>query len=131
MINSADEFRRLRTSGKPEEQSRAASDEASEGVWKEVIETLWEMRFWVAQNKTVPLSILEALAHDPDGRVRSMVAMKRKLDARLLVLLAADEDAAVRHAVASNRSAPREVLARLSRDEEQFVAEAAAERLGA
>jgi hypothetical protein len=129
MITSADEFRRLRTSSKPEEQARAASEEAPEGVWREVIQTDPEMRPWVAQNKTVPLIILRMLASDEDQRVRNMVAMKRKLDAELFALLATDEDAAVRHTIACNRSAPREVLTRLSKDEEQFVARAATERL--
>jgi hypothetical protein len=129
MIHSADEFRRLRTSSKPEEQVRAASEEAPEGVWREVVEAHSEMRFWVAQNKTVPLSILRMLASDEDERVRSMVAMKRKLDSELFALLASDGDAAVRHTVACNRSAPRDVLTLLSRDVEQFVAQAATERL--
>jgi hypothetical protein len=34
------------------------------------------MRFWVAQNKTVPLSVLEDLRNDPDRKVRDMVRAK-------------------------------------------------------
>lgn len=34
------------------------------------------MWFWVAQNKTVPLSILEELLDDPDERVSSMARAK-------------------------------------------------------
>lgn len=33
--------------------------------------------FWVAQNKTVPLVILEELRGDPDERVRSVLRAKR------------------------------------------------------
>ena len=68
---------RLRTSEDPAEYNRAAHDEASESTWREVIERFPDMRFWVAQNKCVPLSVLEILRHDPDGRVRHMVTSKR------------------------------------------------------
>jgi hypothetical protein len=34
------------------------------------------MRFWVALNKTVPVSVLEILANDPDEKVRDMVLRK-------------------------------------------------------
>jgi hypothetical protein len=43
-------------------------------VWLGVIRDYPDMRFWVAQNKTVPVSILGVLAADDDQRVRSMVA---------------------------------------------------------
>lgn len=76
VIESAEEFVRLRNSKDPDEYGRAAHDEASEDVWRDVVERFPDMRFWVAQNKTVPLSILEALRHDPDERVRSMVRAK-------------------------------------------------------
>lgn len=77
VIDSAEEFVRLRTSDDPAEYDRAARDEASEGTWREVIERFPDMRFWVAQNKTVPLSVLEVLRHDPDENVRHMVTSKR------------------------------------------------------
>lgn len=76
MIESAEEFVRLRSSEVPEEYRRAAHDQADESTWRDLIERFPEMRFWVAQNKTVPLSILEVLRHDPDERVRSMVRSK-------------------------------------------------------
>ncbi len=76
MIESADEFARLRTSADPAEYRRAAHDEATEETWRDVIVRFPEMRFWVAQNKTVPLSILEDLRKDSDGRVRSIVRAK-------------------------------------------------------
>lgn len=77
MIESADEFVRLRSSEDPAEYQRAAREEAAESTWLEVIDRFPDMRFWVAQNKTVPLSVLEILRHDADERVRSMVTSKR------------------------------------------------------
>jgi hypothetical protein len=76
MIESAEEFVRLRTSEDPPEYRRAAHEEAPESVWFEVIDQFPDMRFWVAQNKTVPLAVLELLRHDTDPKVRSMVRAK-------------------------------------------------------
>jgi hypothetical protein len=61
----------------PQEYRRAAHEEASLEVWREVIRDQPDMRFWVAQNKTVPLEIPEELRWDPDERVRWMVRSKR------------------------------------------------------
>ena len=129
MIKSAEEFHRLRTSDDPEEYGRAAREAADEEVWREVIDRFPDMRFWVAHNKTVPLSILRTLAKDEDDRVRIMVAARRKLDRELFFTLAADADASIRHAVACNDKCPSEVLRLLSHDSERFVAEEAADRL--
>ena len=76
MIESADEFRRLRESENREEYLRAAHDEAPVEVWMEVIRRWPDMRFWVAQNKTVPVSVLQVLVNDPDENVRDMVQRK-------------------------------------------------------
>lgn len=76
VIESAEEFLRLRTSEDPDEYGRAAQDQASEDTWRDVIDRFPEMRVWVAQNKTVPLTVLEELRNDPDVRVRSMVRAK-------------------------------------------------------
>ncbi len=76
VIDSAEEFVRLRTSEDPDDYRRAAHEAASDDTWRDVIERFPDMRFWVAQNKTVPLSILETLRHDPDQRVRWMVRSK-------------------------------------------------------
>ena len=72
MIESAEEFIRLRGSGDPAEYGRAAHDQAPDGVWLDVIRRFPEYRFWVAHNKTVPVSILRILAADSDERVRGM-----------------------------------------------------------
>lgn len=109
-IQSAAEFVRLRRSEDPKEYRRAAAESASIAVWVEVIEAYPDMRFWVAQNKTVPLEILHRLAGDPDSRVRGMVASKRKLDAETLGRLARDPDESVRLTVAVNRSTPADIL---------------------
>jgi len=77
MIESAEEFVRLRTSEDPADYNRAAHDGAAEATWRAIIDQYPDMRFWVAQNKTVPLTILEVLRHDEDERVVHMVRMKR------------------------------------------------------
>lgn len=114
MILSAAEFVALRTSADRAEQERAADEPASVEVWLEVDDDHPEMRFWVAQNKTVPIEVLTVLADDPDPRVRRMVARKRKLPAELLIRLADDRDDTVRLAVARHRRTPAEVRDRLA-----------------
>lgn len=128
-IESAAEFIRLRSSPEPGEYLRAATDAASDDVWSEVIERFPEERVWVAQNKTVPISILELLAADGDPRVRYMVAMKRKLPAELLNRLAIDADDSVRMAVARHRNTTRETLSILASDGWKEIREVVASRL--
>jgi hypothetical protein len=104
MIESADEFYRLRTSKNPAEYERAVHDGAPEEVWRAVLARYPEMRFWVAQNKTVPVHVLDTLADDPDWPVRHMVARKRKMPESVQRRLARDaydggRRALVRHAV--------------------------------
>lgn len=77
VIESADEFVRLRRSSDEEEYRRAAHEEAPLEVWHEVIERFPNMRQWVAHNKTVRLTVLEVLRHDPDEDVQWAVRMKR------------------------------------------------------
>ncbi|WP_432095282.1 hypothetical protein [Streptomyces sp. bgisy100] len=129
MIDSAEEFVRLRFSDDPEEYGRASSEPAAPDVWREVIEGYPEARFWVAHNKTVPLEILWVLADDPDPRVRSMVASKRKLTLDLLTALAVDPDASVRLVVARHKSVPRDVLEQLRTDSWEEVRDVARDRL--
>jgi hypothetical protein len=117
MIESAEEFFRLRSSDDPEENNRASAEPASLNVWTEVVERYPEARFWVAQNKMVPLEILRILADDADPRVRSMVAMKRKLTPDILAQLARDPDESVRLSVARHKRVPRYVLEELRSDD--------------
>ncbi len=104
----------MRTSEDPADYHRAAYDEASIDTWREVIARFPSMRFWVAQNKTIPSEVIAQLAHDEDSKVRSMVARKRRLEPVILQSLASDPDDGVRMAVARNRHTPRPVLESLA-----------------
>lgn len=129
MMESAEEFIRLRFSDAPEEYGWASSEPASLEVWREVVERHLEARFWVAHNKTVPLEILRVLTNDSDPRVRSMVASKRELPPDLLTVLAADPDESVRLAVARHRNVSRGVLEQLRTDFWGEVRDVARDRL--
>ena len=128
-IRDAAEFIRLRESSDPEEYRRAAAEDAPLEVWLDIVENHRAMRFWVAQNKTVPQQVLRILASDEDARVRAMTASKRSIEPDLLSQLADDPDDAVRAAVARNRSTPRETLQRLREDPWEGVREVVEERL--
>ncbi|MFI5690044.1 hypothetical protein [Streptomyces sp. NPDC051636] len=129
MIQSAEEFIRLRSSEDPDEQRRASAASASLEVWRDIVDRHPEARFWVAQNKTVPLEILRTLATDPDPKVRSMVAMKRKVTPDILADLAGDPNESVRLTVARHRLAPRSVLERLLFDSWAEIREVARDRI--
>lgn len=110
MISSAAGWISMRTSEDLELQRKSAWEAAPMEVWEEIVEFHPDMRFWVAQNKTVALEILARLATDEDARVRSMVASKRRLTPDILEQLAEDSDGAVRMDVAPHRRTPAEVL---------------------
>jgi hypothetical protein len=129
MIQSAEEFVLLRTSQRPEEYLRAANESAETPIWLEIIDRFPEMQFWVAQNKTVPLEILEVLAQSQDSSVRVMVAPKNRLSHALINALARDSDSAVRQRIAYNKETSRETLDILARDREALVSEVASNRL--
>jgi hypothetical protein len=129
MIESAEEFILLRGSSDRAEYERAAHDQAPEGVWLDVIRRFPEYRFWVAQNKTVPISVLQVLAADSSERVRGMVARKRKLPSQLVAFLAQDSSESVRAATARHRKASREVLSTLAHDPSPIVREIAMQRI--
>ena len=130
MIESAEEFVRLRTSENPEDYLLAAQDEAAPGVWLDLIERYPAMRKWVAHNKTVPSEILRILAQDESDEVRLFVAQKRKLDSDVIRELARDRSEAVRQRVAYNPGTPNDVLRALAQDGSVSVSEAAQSRLG-
>jgi hypothetical protein len=129
MIESADEFRRLRASEDPAEYGRAAHDEASVEVWRDVVARFPDLRQWVAHNKTVPVEILDLLSTDPDSQVRATVAMKRKLPTHIQERLATDSEERVRQRLAFNAKAARSVLEHLACDPSPPVAERARARL--
>lgn len=127
-ISSAEEYRVLleRDDVSAKEVSTIQADEA---VWSEIVESYPELRFAVAQNKTVPPSILRVLAISGDPRVRSMVARRRATPPEILKDLASDSSGGVRLAVAMNPSAPRDALAILAGDSWTEVALKARSRL--
>ena len=129
MIDSAEEFIRLRKSELQEEYNRAAHDEAPMTVWLELVQKHPEMKVWVVHNKTVPLEILEALSLDEDPKVRSSVARKRKASHEIMERLARDTDESVRHGVACNKKTPPTILKLLLDDDSAFVATKANSRL--
>jgi len=123
MINSADEFFQLRTSENSEEYLKAAWDEASIEVWQDVIDRYPDMSFWVAQNKTVPIEILNILSEHPDWRVRSMIASKNKITVDLQMKLVRDNEALVRSSIARNKKATLKILQMLINDENEEIRE--------
>ncbi|QGW83192.1 hypothetical protein [Variovorax paradoxus] len=120
MISSASEFAQLRSSQLKEEYDRAAHEEASLEVWKDVIENYPELRKWVAHNKTVPLEILQELCKF-EVEVRFFVASKRKLSQELFELLSVDPDSTVRQQIAANKKTPLDILEKLSTDKDEDV----------
>jgi len=64
VIESAEEFLRLRSSSAKSEYDRATYEETAIVVWLNVIRNYPEFREWVVHNKTVPLEILEYLVEN-------------------------------------------------------------------
>jgi hypothetical protein len=129
MINSAKEFVDLRTSERPEEYLRAARDSSPLEVWFDILRKYPGMKVWVAQNKTVPMQVLQQLAVDADPQVRSAIATKNKLSKDLMLSLAKDSDSSVRERIAYNKNASDDVLLLLLQDTVVSVSEAAAQKL--
>ncbi len=129
MINSAEEFVRLRFSPIPEEYALAASGKASNEVWLEVIERYPEYAQWVAHNKSIPLDIIRVLALHPDDNVRLHIAAKRKSPADVLWVLARDKNDSVRNRVVHHPKTPKEILEFLLHDPWGDVRELAQRRL--
>ena len=110
MIESAEEFTRLRESEIPEEYVRSAEDELPLEIGMELVKNFPEMKQWVVINKTVPIEILELLADDEDENVRFEVASKRKLTRDLFLKLSKDPDATVRGRIVFNAKTPIDIL---------------------
>ncbi|MDQ1685956.1 MAG: hypothetical protein QOC82_2693 [Frankiaceae bacterium] len=125
MIDSVEEFVRLRASDDPAEHRRAATEGAPEHVWLAVIQERPDQRRWVAHNKTVPATVLSLLAADPDPEVRWTVASRRNAPTEVLRALATDSDETVRQRVARNRATPESVIRALAEDESATVRAAA------
>jgi hypothetical protein len=129
MIESAEEFHRLLHSEVASERRRAACDEASEIVWRDVMDRYPDLCPWVAHNKPVPITILRVLADNSDVEVRNAVAMRRKLDLGLFRKLAADSEYAIRGKIVQNPKVPLEVLRVLAEDTDEWVRSVAAQKL--
>jgi hypothetical protein len=129
MINSAEEFVRLRLSDNIQEYLKAAWDEAPLEVWLEVIGTYPEMREWVAHNKSIPVEIMEILADDADERVRFNVATKNRVPENLQLKLAKDLDSSVRRRIVYNKKVTLRVLNILLNDEDEDIRVKAKDRI--
>ena len=129
MLLTAKEFVELRTSTDPVDYLRAATEPASIEVWKEVILNYPKMKIWVANNKTVPLEILEILCKDNDSEIRTAVAMKNKLSSELFDILSGDKEESVRERLVYNKNLPIRVLQKLTQDPVQLISHRATERL--
>lgn len=111
MINSVEEFIRLRRSEVPEEYYRANHDEAPSEVWMDVYRSRPDLAVYIALNQSaVPGEVLELLARDPEWGVRSTVARRPDLSLKLLSELASDADEAVRTGVIANPRTTKDIL---------------------
>ncbi len=121
MIDSADEFIRLRTSDSADEQYRATHDAAPVAVWLDVLARYPEFKVWVVNNKPIPNELLDLLARDDSEPVRRAVASRRKLSRQTFELLAGDVSENVRYDIAMNRKCPEDIATMLRRDPSSFV----------
>jgi hypothetical protein len=117
VIRSAEEFVRLRSSGREADRQRARREELSEAVSRDVLERFPDMRFWLARNETVPLAILRDLAADDDPKVRRIVAQSRGLDDQLIEQLSRDASNGVRLVITTHPTCPVNVLQRMAADD--------------
>lgn len=115
MIESVEEFIQLVGSEDPTERRRAAWEAADTHVWVALIAEYPEMRFWVANNRTIPPEIMRALAADEDWRVRDRIASKNSCPSDVLEVLSADSHDAVASAVAGHPNTPSSALRKLAR----------------
>ncbi|WP_431681832.1 hypothetical protein [Kitasatospora sp. KL5] len=129
MIESAEEFVRLRASGEAADFQRIKQEEASLEVWLAIVRDRPDMRFWVAFNRTLPVEVLEVLAGDGDWRVRDKVASKRDTPAGVLEVLSGDQHEAVLSTVAGNPGTPTRALEALSRHSWDQIREKALKQL--
>ncbi len=129
MINSVEEFVRLRLSTKPEEYMRANEENAPDAVWLEVIKSYPDMKKWVATNESVPAHILDILANDDDDDVRYTAARNHNVGVETLWSLSKDPDESVRQRVAANPNTPVDLLKFLEKDPWENVVEIVKKRL--
>jgi hypothetical protein len=129
MIETAEEFIRLRQSDNMEEQRRAALDTADISVWMDVIKSYPDFKFWVIHNKTIQIEILEILCTDKDPNVRSHVARKRKINDTIFNLLCVDPDENVRHSLMWNTKLTLEKIKTIKVDDSDWLKEQLANKI--
>lgn len=121
MITSVEEFIKLRTGDKKEDQDRASLDSANNAVWLDIVQNHPEYRVWVVHNKTIPVDILELLAEDENAAVRAAVARKRKINDKIFNLLSVDKDENVRYALICNTKLQKEKKRLIQTDGSQWL----------
>lgn len=131
MIDSAEQYLRLRTSPVPEDYRRATRDRVPLAVWYFMALRHPWVRAWIALNQYVPPVMLALLAADEDWRVRAVVATRPNLTWGILERLARDASPDVRLRVARNPDTPRHVLISLLDDDVDQVRHTAKARLEA
>lgn len=114
LIESVEEFVRLRASGDAADYQRIKREEAPLEVWLAIVRDYPDMRFWVAFNRTLPPEVLRVLAGDSDWRVRDKVASRRDTPSDILELLSGDAHEAVLSSVAGNPGTSSRALELLS-----------------
>ncbi|MFH9549569.1 hypothetical protein ACIBAH_11790 [Streptomyces sp. NPDC051445] len=129
MIESAEEFVRLRTSGDSADLRRTKQEDAPLDVWLDLVQNHPDMRFWVTFNRHVPPEVLRLLVRDDDWRVRANIAGRKGAPQDVLDALSRDDHDAVVSSTASNPGTPTDALTRLSRHSWQDVRERALEQL--
>ena len=129
MIESADEFIRLRTSEIKEEYDRSTYDTADISTWTELINNYPDYKQWVIHNKTVPIEILEVLTFDNDPNIRSLVARKRKINDKIFKALSTDKDENVRHSLIYNSGLTIEKLKQINTADSDWLAGQLRQRL--
>jgi hypothetical protein len=137
MINSVEEFIKLRKSQNPEEYNRANDDFLPDDVAFDLIENYPEMREYVSVNSTISLKVLNRLADDEDWLVRLGVLemhpftgkKAHTLDRHLLDKLSKDEDESIRRRVSCHPDTPIDILERLIHDPSEDCVEFAKKNL--
>jgi len=129
MIETADEFIRLRQSDNMDEQHRAGHDTADISVWMDVIKSYPDFKIWVIRNKTIQIEILEILCTDKDPNVRSEVARKRKINDTIFNLLCVDPDENVRYSLMWNTKLTLEKIKTIKVDDSDWLKEQLANKI--
>lgn len=123
MIESAEEFVRLRQSSIKEEYDKSANDNAELEVWIKVLENYPDFKEWVIHNKTVQTEILEMLSKDQSNKIRGLVARKRKITKEIFERLAMDKDENVRCDLMCNTKLSIEQKSQIRTDDSDWLKE--------